>query len=267
MAVNEGTRADGLFICISLTPDVCKSPVVPVPYPIVGFFTASTMLSPNVRFRGWPVFTKASRLTTVVGDEAGTGGGVVSGVNKGWCRPTSFNPTVSVNGQKVAFHAESMMDMNCAGPGGVKNTVGFVKFLGPMFAVAVSPSGEIPPGDPPVGAESAAESSFLGDLMNQVGGIDGLMKLGQQAYSLATTDWSNPGAVLGAIGGVAGLAGLGQVAQVAGYAQQAYGLATTDFSNPGAVMSSVMGIAGPAIAGSMKGGGNKPTVPPGVILN
>lgn len=267
MALNEGTRQDGQFVCISLTPDVCKSPVAPVPYPIIGVFSDSTLLSPNVRFRGKPVFTMKSRLTTVVGDEAGVGGGVVSGVNKGWCEPISHNPTVRVNGEYVAYNAESYMKMNMPGPSGPHNTIGQVKFLGPMIALSVDPSGSIPPGDPPIIPETAAESSFVGNLMEQAGGIEGLIGYAQQAYALATTDWSNPGAVLGAIGGVAGFAGLGQVAQVASYAQQAYGLATTDFSNPGAVIGAAMGIAGPVIGGALKPTNEKASLPPGTILN
>ena len=62
MAVNEGTRMDSRFMVMSIVPDVCKSPVVPVPYPIVGFLDQSILTSPNVRAAGVPVFHMGSRV-------------------------------------------------------------------------------------------------------------------------------------------------------------------------------------------------------------
>ena len=136
------------------------------------------------------------------------------------------------------------MEMNCAGPEGPHNTIGQVQFTGPMHAVDVPPSGMVPNCFPDINAETDAEGGMLGSLLDPVGGIEGLVQMGQQAYNMATTDWSNPGAVLGAIGGVAGMAGMKQMAEYAGYAQQGYSLATTDFSNPGAVMGATMNVSG-----------------------
>ncbi len=71
--------------------DVCKTPsptgTIPVPYPNMAMMTAadSGTLSKKVSIAG----SKAATVKTVVkqsnGDEAGTGGGVISGKNMGEC--------------------------------------------------------------------------------------------------------------------------------------------------------------------------------------
>ncbi|RYG89192.1 DUF4150 domain-containing protein [Loktanella sp. IMCC34160] len=43
----------------------------------------------HTQFTGQKAFTMQSCTNKVTGDEAGTKGGVVSGVNTGWCRPIS----------------------------------------------------------------------------------------------------------------------------------------------------------------------------------
>ncbi|MEZ6129828.1 MAG: PAAR-like domain-containing protein [Planctomycetaceae bacterium] len=261
MAINEGTRMDGQFLVISLVPDVCKSPVVPVPYPIVGYLNQSILVSPNVRARGVPIFHMGSRVATVVGDESGVGGGVMSQVFKGMCRPVVPVPTVRINGQMHTYHQQTLMLMNCAGPEGPANTLGHVKFIAPMYNADVGPGGTIPAdSDPPAKAESIAEGGCMSKLDGLLGadggGFGDIVGMAQTAYSLATTDWSNPGAVLGAIGGIAGMAGLGSLAQAANLAQGAVGLATADWSNPGAALGAAMGVAGPMLGGMMGGGGS-----------
>ncbi len=250
---------DAQFLVISLVPDVCKSPLVPVPYPIVGYLNQSILVSPNVRARGVPVFHMGSRVATVVGDEAGVGGGVMSQVFKGMCRPVVPVPTVRINGQMDTHHHQTLMLMNCAGPNGPCNTLGHVKFIGPMFNASVGPAGTIPAeSNPPVAAESFAEGGCLPKLEQMAGasgGLNDIVGMAQQAYSLATMDWSNPSAVLGALGGVAGMAGLGSLSQAASLASGAAGLATADWSNPGAALGAAMGVAGPMLGGAM-GGGN-----------
>lgn len=271
MATKEGGRADGKFVVMCQTPDVCKSPGAPVPYQIAGYLDDSAVrTSPNVNFLGKPVFTMHSRVATVVGDEAGVGLGVMSGSHLGMCRPIDHTPTVRANGHFVVFHRDSKFWMNCAGPDGPGNTMGRLYYLGPMFPVEVSPAGTVPDADPSIAAETAAEASFLSSALDAVGGIEGAIAGAQQLYGLATTDWSNPMAVLGAVGGVAGMAGLGDVAEAVGMAQQAYALATTDWSNPGAILGAAMNLGGPALKGLLGGGGRNAGVledlPPGVVL-
>jgi Domain of unknown function (DUF4150) len=259
MAINEGTRMDGQFLVMSLVPDVCKSPLVPVPYPIVGYLNQSILVSPNVRARGVPIFHMGSRVATVVGDEAGVGGGFMSQVFKGMCRPVVPVPTVRINGQMHTYHQQTLMLMNCAGPDGPCNTLGQVRFIGPMYNADVGPAGTIPAeSNPPAKAESFAEGGCMPKL-NQLpgassGGLGDIVGLAQKAYSLATTDWSNPGAVLGAIGGVAGMAGLGGLSQAASVVQGAVGFATADWSNPGSALGAAMGVAGRMLGGMMGGG-------------
>ncbi len=259
MADNEGARMEAMFMVISLVPDVCKSPIAPVPYPIVGYLDQSTLVSPNVRTNGVPVFHMGSRVATVVGDEAGAGLGVVSQVTKGMCRPVIPALTVRVNGQLHTHHQMTLMLMNCAGPEGPCNTLGHLKYLGPMLNADVGPGGTIPVDpNPPIRAESFAEGGCMPKLDSVGsalggGGLGDIVGLAQKAYGLATTDWSNPSAALGAIGGLAGMAGMGNLAQAAKLASGAAGLATADWSNPGSAIGAAMGVAGPML-GSLTGG-------------
>ena len=64
-----------------------------------------------------------SRTDKVTGNEPGTGGGVKSGVNKGWCRPISNRTSIFVKGHEL-IQNDNLYDMNCAGPEGPGNTVG-----------------------------------------------------------------------------------------------------------------------------------------------
>ncbi|MBX3421506.1 MAG: DUF4150 domain-containing protein [Pirellulaceae bacterium] len=279
MALKEGTRQDSQFIVMSICPDVCKSPTVPVPYPIVGFLDKSIFISPNVRSLGKPVFHMGSRVATVMGDEAGVGGGVASQVIKGFCKPIVPITTVRINGQFANHNDICYMLMNGASPEGPFNTIGQVLFLGPMFFADVGPGGTIPPGtNPPIQANSIVEGGCLPDMSGMPGGGFGdlgeVIDIAKQAYALATTDWRNPASVLGAIGGVAGLANFGQLAQAAQLAQTGYSLATADWSNPGAAMGAVMGIAGPMLAGATRGvsdgeslstTGSAKNFPPGIV--
>ncbi|MCA9062808.1 MAG: DUF4150 domain-containing protein [Planctomycetaceae bacterium] len=263
---------DAQFMVMSICPDVCKSPAVPVPYPIVGLLDKSILVSPNVRSRGKPIFHMGSRVATVIGDEAGVGGGVVSQMLKGFCKPFVPVTTVRINKQFANHNDICYMLMNGASPEGPFNTIGQVLFLGPVFCADVGPGGKIPAGsNPPVQAESFVEGGCMPDIGGLPGsdgsGLGDIIGMAKQAYSLATTDWSNPSAVLGAIGGAAGMAGLGSVAQAAQIAQQGYSLATADWSNPGAAMGAVMGIAGPVL-GSYGSSNSKPSsggLPPEMI--
>lgn len=93
-----GARKDSQFRAVSMSPDVCLTPVggamVPVPYMISVNFEPSEKCTPSVRFNGKPVFVwDYSLAPNVTGDEPGTGGGVQSGVNVGkvWADEASTN--------------------------------------------------------------------------------------------------------------------------------------------------------------------------------
>ena len=72
-------------------PDVCKTPAVPspipVPYPNIGMVNLARRASTKVKICGKPALTVKSEIPRSMGDEAGTAGGVVSGVNMG---PVTF---------------------------------------------------------------------------------------------------------------------------------------------------------------------------------
>lgn len=123
---------EAMIVC--LAPDVCLTPIgssmVPVPYMIISRLDWSESTISNTSFAGHEAFTMASRTNKVTGNEAGKGGGVKSGVNKGWCRPISNKSNVFVGGRQVIQH-ESLFDMNCAGPEGPGNTVGRLQFIEP----------------------------------------------------------------------------------------------------------------------------------------
>lgn len=262
MAVNEGARKDGQFMVVCTAPDVCLTPPVPVPVPyqIVAFLNDSISVSSNVNFTGKPALMMKSRGTKVIGNEAGSAGGVKSGVNTDHCRPIegTHSTTVRVNGQWVLYH-QGQMYMNCAGPEGPANTIGKIIFLGKSATanVSVGPNGEVPPGDPCVKPETALEKNFLSGLGQRLTSPQGVIGLLQQGQQLANMDWSNPSSVLGALGGMAGLSDLDPLAKAAGLAAQGYNLTQMDWDNPLTALSalgmvtSVGGMAGGMLGGTL----------------
>lgn len=83
MSKHIGARQNSKLIVVSLVPSVNLTPmgnsVVPVPYPVIQKMNTSTLTSPNVFFNGDPVFTTKSNTVSVIGDAAGSAGGVKSG--------------------------------------------------------------------------------------------------------------------------------------------------------------------------------------------
>ena len=97
------TVTDG--ICFAF-PDVCLTPAppappVPIPYPNIAQLADATGTATNVNAGGKPVVTEASSIPTSTGDEAGSAGGVTSGITKGECKFTTFSQTVKANGKGV----------------------------------------------------------------------------------------------------------------------------------------------------------------------
>lgn len=122
-ARHSGKKA--MIVC--LAPDVCKTPfgsgMVPVPYMIMSDLAWSQRTVPSVQFTAQTAFTMNSRTDRVAGNETGTGGGVSSGVNLGWCRPISNKTSVFINGEEL-IQNDNLYEMNCQGPEGPSNTVG-----------------------------------------------------------------------------------------------------------------------------------------------
>ncbi|AUX27987.1 MULTISPECIES: PAAR-like domain-containing protein [Sorangium] len=132
MAENEGLRKTGNAWVVCIEPDVCNTPIgdemKPVPYQIRACLAAGVDEASTVKLGTFDTTTMASRITTVEGDEPGTGGGVKSGVNLGYCRPISHSTTVQAQGNNIIYHT-SLYAMNCAGPDGPENTIGKAVFM------------------------------------------------------------------------------------------------------------------------------------------
>jgi hypothetical protein len=114
-------------IITCMAPDVCKTPVgnsvVPIPYMIISMLEWADKTVSTVEITGMKAFNMNARTSKVTGDEAGTLGGVKSGVNLGWCKPQSNKTSVLVDGAEL-IHNGNLYEMNCAGPDGSSNTIG-----------------------------------------------------------------------------------------------------------------------------------------------
>jgi hypothetical protein len=103
MADKEQARKISEAVIVSTYPDVCKSPVLPVPYTIVSNFINSQNVAETVNATKDPTFTKVSWIQGVIGDEGGTGKGVVSGTHAGggasWAQ--NWSSSVRAEGQNI----------------------------------------------------------------------------------------------------------------------------------------------------------------------
>lgn len=100
---NETVTKSGRFYCVSLTPDICKTPVgastPPLPYTIVGEFADATGTSPNVKSHSEPVVLHGrTTIPTVKGDAPGSSGGVKSGTVGKQVDTKGSSPTHRANG-------------------------------------------------------------------------------------------------------------------------------------------------------------------------
>ncbi|GGC23017.1 PAAR-like domain-containing protein [Pseudoduganella buxea] len=110
------------FYCVSITPDICKTPVgssvVPIPYNITGEFKDSLSVSSNVKAHGEPVFLhNRSYIPAVKGDERGTLGGVKSGTFMKRVESLQFSSTKGANGTQTIQESRLvwMNDRNTVG--------------------------------------------------------------------------------------------------------------------------------------------------------
>jgi hypothetical protein len=99
----------------SALPDVCLTPSapspVPVPYPNMGMLNQATRVSTKVKFSGKPAVLLNSEIPRSSGDEAGTNGGVVSGVNMGPVVFKKGSSKVRIEGQ-ACVHLTSTTSHN-----------------------------------------------------------------------------------------------------------------------------------------------------------
>lgn len=128
-------------IVVSIMPDVCWTPfngtMVAVPYMIFARLSTAENTEPMHLIGGYETFTTASRIPHVEGNEAGTGGGIMSGVNRGYCRAIEHSTTSRIGADKWLVREGDLFAMNCAGPDGPPNTYGRLII---MNYVAAAPS-------------------------------------------------------------------------------------------------------------------------------
>lgn len=119
MADEAAVAKDGQFILISKTPDVCLTPSKkgsPVPYPVMHTMDQSVRCSPNVFFRGKPAYLhNESFVDNVRGDEAGAGGGVVTGTHMEISHNIDHSKSVFINGQPMVRTGDTVW-MNAPRP-------------------------------------------------------------------------------------------------------------------------------------------------------
>ncbi len=163
MMDDEGTRFTSLAYVTSIAPDVCKTPpyMTPVPYSIIGWFNTLMRQRMTVRFTGMETFNTLSRITTVRGDEPGSGGGVKSQRNVGFCRSKTQSTTVRVEGNWVVRNND-LMEMNMNGPDGIGNTIGRVIYVEPVQVCYIDENHNIVGDtDPPVEPETEEEKNWF----------------------------------------------------------------------------------------------------------
>jgi hypothetical protein len=125
------SKSDGVIN--SGPPDVCKTPpnAAPIAYVNVAFSKDLVKGSTTVLVDGVPIALKDSEFSTSTGDEAGSaGGGVVSGVIKGWAKFTNYSTDVLVEGRNVCRLSDPM-SMNGNNP----NTTGPAEVQGNLSTV------------------------------------------------------------------------------------------------------------------------------------
>jgi hypothetical protein len=86
-------------------PDVCKTPSpggpVPIPYPNIGKASDTSKGPKKVTTDGKMPMVKGAKYSTSTGDEAGSVGGVISGVTKGECEFMMYSFDVKFEGKNV----------------------------------------------------------------------------------------------------------------------------------------------------------------------
>ncbi len=98
-------------VVAAAAPDSCKTPpnMTPMAYPNVTFSKDLAKGSVTVFADGQSIALKGSVFKTSTGDEAGSGGGLLSGVNKGSAKFSTYSNDVKVEGKNVARLGDKML--------------------------------------------------------------------------------------------------------------------------------------------------------------
>ena len=102
-------KSDGVS---TATPDICLTPAPPVPvvYVNVAFSKDIAREARTVFADGEGIALKDTIFSTSIGDEPGTAGGVISGVNKGKAIFVNYSMDVFAEGKNVSRLTDPMMN-------------------------------------------------------------------------------------------------------------------------------------------------------------
>lgn len=176
----EGLRDTDAAVIVSLSPDVCKSRKRAVPYPVVEFCGHDEGYTPSVRFTGQSAMVLRSQTTDVHGDEAGRGGGVVSGTCGGICEPIGHAEQVFAEGSPVIRHLDRFHMNN-------RNTEGEAIFVRDMAVYAA------PIDDDPLPGSLQARTVFIDGAEYQVADASGGTQYALAAQAAQPAPQPTPG--------------------------------------------------------------------------
>ena len=104
-ANSRGIAHKGIGGMSTVFPDVCKTPAapspIPIPYPNIGKSSDTSGGPTTVKTDGKMPMVKGAKYSRSSGDEAGSVGGVVSGVNKSECEFMMYSFDVKFEGKNV----------------------------------------------------------------------------------------------------------------------------------------------------------------------
>ena len=94
-------------------PDVCKTPAspspIPIPYPNIGMSSDTSQGPTKVKTDGQMPMVKGAKYSRSSGDEAGSVGGVVSGVNMSECEFLMYSFDVKIEGKNVCRMGDPLL--------------------------------------------------------------------------------------------------------------------------------------------------------------
>jgi hypothetical protein len=219
------------FYCVSLKPDICKTPIgksiPPIPYTIKGEFTQASGVSLDIKSHGEPVVLHASTvIPTVTGDSPGRAKGIKSGTVGKRVQHDEKSKSVTFNGEQAIRKGDTVW-MND------KNTNGKVYERGGEAAQPLIQTGNNAASPPPeqkglgdkfddvmfAGANKInAGTQWLGNKVNdlaqtQVGGnvMQGLTWVSEKTELTVVKKWKE-GLEAGVDGAVEGISGRGMMA-------------------------------------------------------
>jgi uncharacterized protein DUF4150 len=96
-------------------PDVCKTPAppappIPIPYPNIGMSSDTAKGPSTVKTDGKMPMVKGATHSKSSGDEAGTLGGIISGVNRDECEFMMYSFDVKFEGKNVCRLGDPMFN-------------------------------------------------------------------------------------------------------------------------------------------------------------